>query len=188
MEQRAVLSEEKLQGEVTAEIAQTAKEENELKAVRQVIKTAPTRTTKEPGSFRSSLSQMFQGVAGRFAAMAINAAQILVVLVTVFFGVTFTLTNPRPIFGPMFSLIPERHHGQALIIMQRIAKFVSGWAGATLLGMVTIGLLVFVLMWPILGLMDALVLGLIATILEALPFVGPLLSAMHYCSPSAREA
>jgi len=42
--------------------------------------------------------------------------------------------NPRPIFGAIFLLVPERHHDQALIIMQRIKKFLPGWAGATLLG------------------------------------------------------
>jgi predicted PurR-regulated permease PerM len=44
--------------------------------------------------------------------------------------------------------------------------------------MLTIGLMVFLLMWPIFGFMDALVLGLIAGVLEAVPFVGPLLSAV----------
>jgi predicted PurR-regulated permease PerM len=33
-------------------------------------------------------------------------------------------------------------------------------------------------MWPIFGFMDALVLGLIAGVLEAIPFLGPLLSAV----------
>jgi predicted PurR-regulated permease PerM len=121
---------------------------------------------------------MFQGVAGSFRAVAFNTAQILVVLVTVFFGVTFTLMNPRPIFAAMFSAVPECHHDQTLAIMQRIGKFVPGWAGATLVGMLTIGLLVFLLMWPIFGFMDALVLGLIAGVLEAIPFLGPLLSGV----------
>lgn len=179
MEQQAVLSEEKLQAEVTTEIAQTAAVEGKGKpeAAKPIIKRVPVKTTKEPVSFRSSLSQMLQGVVGRFTEVAFNAAQILIVLVTVFFGVTFTLTNPRPIFGALFSLVPERHHDQALVIMQRIVKFVPGWAGATLLEMITIGFLVFGLMWPIFGFMDALVLGLIAFILEVIPFLGPLLSA-----------
>jgi predicted PurR-regulated permease PerM len=101
-----------------------------------------------------------------------------VVLVTVFFGVTFTLSNPWPIFGALFAVVPERHHPRAMIILQRIAKFMPGWAGSTLLGMLTIGLLVFLLMWPILGFVDALVLGLIAGMLEAIPFIGPILSAV----------
>jgi predicted PurR-regulated permease PerM len=74
--------------------------------------------------------------------------------------------------------VPERHHEQTLIIVQRIGKFVPRWAGTTLLGMLTIGLLVFLLMWPIFGFMDALVLGLIAGLLESVPFLGPILSAI----------
>jgi len=178
MEQQAVLSEEKLQAEVTTEIAETATAEGKPQPAPRTTQPAPLKTTKESGSIRSSLSNMLNGVAGSFTAVAFNAAQILVVLVTVFFGVAFTLMNPRPIIGAMFSLVPECYHDQMLTIVQRIGKFVPRWALATLLGMVTIGVLVFLLMWPILGFMDALVLGLIAGILEAVPYLGPLLSAV----------
>ena len=155
MEQQAVLSEEKLQAEVTTEIAQTATAEGKPEATRRTTKPAPPKATKEEGTIRASLGEMFKGMVGRFAAVAFNGTHILVVLVTVFFGVTFTLMNPRPIFGAMFSLLPAHHHDQALVILQRIGKFVPGWAGATLLGMATIGVLVFLLMWPIFGFMDA---------------------------------
>jgi predicted PurR-regulated permease PerM len=178
MEKQAVLSEEKLQAEVTTEIAQAKSAAGEPEAARRTTASAPVKPDKESGTIRSSLGQMLQGVFGRFAAVAFNATQILVVLVTVFFGVTFTLMNPRPIFGAMFSLVPERHHKLFLTILQRIGKFVPGWAGATLLGMLTIGLMVFLLMWPIFGFMDALVLGLIAGVFEAIPFLGPILSAV----------
>jgi predicted PurR-regulated permease PerM len=178
MEKQVVLSEEKLQAEVTTEIAAEATAAGKPEPARKATAPAPPQSTKESGSLRSGLSQMFQGVSGSFRALAFNTAQIMVVLVTVFFGVTFTLMNPRPIFGALFSLVPERHHAKALTIMQRIGKFVPQWAGATLLGMLTIGLMVFLLMWPIFGFMDALVLGLIAALLEAVPFLGPLLSAV----------
>ncbi len=178
MEQQAVRTEEKLQAEVTTEIAQRAPAAAQPEAAPKITELASSKPAKEPGSLRSSLSQTLQGVAGGFTSVAFNAAQIMVVLVTVFFGVTFTLMNPRPIFGAMFSFVPERHHDQTLTILQRIGKFVPGWAGATLLGMLTIGLLVFLVMWPILGFMDALVLGLIAGVLEAVPYLGPLLSAV----------
>jgi predicted PurR-regulated permease PerM len=178
MEKQAVLSEEKLQAEVTTEIAEEATAAGKPEPAQKATPPVAPQTTKESGSLRSGLSQMFQGVAGSFRAVAFNTAQILVVLVTVFFGVTFTLMNPRPIFGALFSLVPARHHPQALIIAQRIGRFVPNWAAATLLGMLTIGLLTFLLMWPIFGFMDALVLGLIAGVLEAIPFLGPLLSAV----------
>jgi predicted PurR-regulated permease PerM len=180
LEQQALSSEIRLQAEVTTEIAQESAAAGELEVEPAGVDAAPPDPDSEPesGSVRSSLGQMFEGMVGRFTAVAFNGAQILVVLVTVFFGVLYTLMNPRPIFGAVFSLLPERHHDQALTIMRRIGEFVPRWAGATLFGMVTIGLLVFLIMWPIFGFMDALVLGLIAGLFEAVPFVGPLLSAV----------
>jgi predicted PurR-regulated permease PerM len=178
MEQQAELSEERLQAEVTTEIAQAATAAGDPKPARSAARRDPPKPEKEPGSLRSNLSEMLQGVVGRFTEVAFNATQIVVVLVTVFFGVIFTLMNPRPIIGAIFSLVPERHHDQAMNILQRIGQFVPGWAGATLLGMLTIGVLVFLLMWPIFGFVDALVLGLIACVFEAIPFLGPILSAV----------
>lgn len=178
MEQQAVLSEAKLQAEVTTEIAQTAADEGKPKVAPRTTEPAPPKPTKESGSLRSRLSQMIQGVLGSFTAVAFNAAQILIVLVMVFFGVIFTLMNPRPIFGVIFLIVPERHHDQTLTIMQRIGRFVPTWACATLLAMLTVFLLVFLLMCPFFGFVDALVLGLIAGVFEAIPYLGPILSAV----------
>lgn len=176
MEQQAVILEEKLQAEVSTEIA---REDRGVDKPASTPRTTPSALHfEESSSFRSYLNKMFQDMFGSFTAVAFNGAQILVVLVTVFFGVVFMLMNPRPVFGAMFSLLPEEHHQKALIILQRIGKFMPAWAGATALGMLTIGCLVFLLMWPIFGFMDALVLGLIAGFLEAVPFLGPILSAL----------
>jgi predicted PurR-regulated permease PerM len=178
MEHEAVLSEAKLQAEVTSEIALAAKATGQPETARPAPKPVLPRAALDSSSIRSSLSDMLYGVAGGFTSMAFNAAQMLVILVTVFFGVIFSLMNPRPIFGALFSLTPERHHDRVLIIARRIGEFVPRWAGATLLGMATIGVLVFLLMWPIFGVMDALVLGMIAGVLEIVPFMGPLLSVV----------
>ena len=178
MEQQAVQTEEKLQAEVTTEVAQEKAATGEPKATRRTTESASPNASNQSGFIRSSLSQMLQGVAGGFKSMAFNASQIMVVLVTVFFGVIFTLMDPRPIFGAIFSIVPERHHEQTLTILQRIGKFVPTWAFATLLAMLTVGLLVFLLMWLFFGFLDALVLGLIAGVFEAIPYVGPILSAV----------
>ncbi len=185
LEQQAVSSEKKLQAEVTTEIAKEKATEGEPDAEPAPEPPAPNRglqreerPERTSAPVRSGLGQMFEGVAGRFTAVAFDAAQIMIVLVTVFFGVVYTLMNPRPIFGALFSMVPGRHHDQALTIMRRIGEFVPRWAGATLLGMVTIGLLVFLVMWLFFGFADALVLGLIAGILTAIPFLGPMLSAV----------
>ncbi len=181
IEQQSIIFEEKLQAEVSTEIA----EDNSVRGTKNVLSQRqkptplpPPASPKAADTLRTSLSKMIRDALGSFTAVAFNGAQILVVLVTVFFGVIFMLMNPRPIFGMMISFFPERHHDQVVTILQRIGKFVPIWASATLLGMFTIGMLVFMLMWPIFGFMDALVLGLVACVLEAIPFLGPILSAV----------
>lgn len=178
MEKQGVLSEQKLQTEANTVIVREKTAAGDSQAAPRAAETPSPQTPNESGSLRSNLGQMLKIVAGSFTAVALNAAQIMVVLVTVFFGVTFTLMNPRPIFSAIFSFVPERHHERTLSILRRIGKFVPEWALATLLGMATIGTLVFLLMWPIFGFADALGLGLIAGILEAVPFLGPLLAAV----------
>jgi predicted PurR-regulated permease PerM len=175
---QAVHPPEKPQPGATAGIPPAAAAVGGQAAAPGTTEPAPPKTTREPESILSGLSQILQSVASGFKSMALNATQIIVVLITVFFGVTFTLMNPRPIFGAIFSIVPERHHQQTLTILQKIGKFLPTWAFATLLAMLTVGLLVFLLMWPFFGFPDALVLGLIAGVFEAVPYLGPLLSAV----------
>lgn len=178
LEQKASLSEEKLQAEVTTEIKQTLAATGKPQHEVQTTEPDPPNSPDESETIRTRLNEMLQGLIGSFTAIAFNGAQILIVFVTVFFGVIFTLMDPRPIIRSIFLIVPERHHDRTLIIMQRIGKFVPWWAGATLVGMVSIGLLVFLFMWPIFGFMDALLLGLIAGVMTAVPFLGPVLSAV----------
>lgn len=181
MEQQAVISEEKLQDEVSAEIARDTPATGEAAPAPPTIKPprqaeAPSNPEDGDRSLRSRLIGLIQGFFGQIGGVAVNTTQMLIVLVTVFFGVIFTLMNPRPIFGTLFSVVPERHHAQTLVIAQRIARFVPRWAISVLISMLTIGSLFFLLMWPIFGFADALMLGLIACLLSAIPFLGPILS------------
>lgn len=181
MEQKGKISEKKMQVEVRAEIARETSdtEEAEPGPIQVEIPSpieATTTKENEEESIRSNLGEMVDGLFGQVNEMAHNTTEMLVVLVTVFFGVTFTLMNPRPLFGALFSVVPERHHVQTLAIMVRIAKFVPRWAVSVLISMLTIGSLFFLLMWPIFGFGDAVMLGLIAFLLSAIPFLGPLLT------------
>ncbi len=135
-------------------------------------------SAKESGVTGPNASSTLKGVASSLKAVAFNTAEMGVVLVTVFFGVTFTLMNPRPLVWAFFALVPAPRHAHAQVILQRITGFMPNWALATLLSMGTIGLLVFLLMWPLLGFSEALVLGLIAGTFEAVPYIGPILSTV----------
>lgn len=178
MEQHAKRSEVRLQAEVTSEIAKAGTANGDADGEAITTELDPSSSPKESNTIRSSLAQMLRGVVGSFTKVAFNGAQMLVVLVTVFFSVIFTLMNPRPIISALFSLVPMRHHDQAITIMHRICRFAPAWGRSTLAGMLTIGLLVFALMWPLLGIMDAMVLGLVAGLLESVPFLGPTISTV----------
>ncbi len=176
LENMAGLSEEKLQAEVAIEV-------QEVKSAAGLPPTPPAKNTEAEvkpaaptNTIRTGLGQMIQTTVGKFTALAFSAVEIGVVLVTVFFGVTFTLMNPRPVFASIFSVVPEPHHAKATMIVRRIGKFMPNWAMATLLAMAMVGTLVFLLMWPLFGFVDALVLGLIAGVLEAIPYLGPILA------------
>jgi len=177
MEQHAKRTENRMQEEVNTELAKVDKR-NAYDGGEPLPDSEQFNDPNKSSTLRAGLGQMLMGVVGNFTKVAFNGAQILMVLATVFFGVTFMLMNPRPIIGGVFSLVPEVHHEKATAILNRICKFAPSWGGSTLAGMLTIGLLVFLLMWPLLGFMDALVLGLIAGLLECVPFLGPTLSAV----------
>jgi len=106
----------KLQEEVSAEIARDKPATGEAAPAPPTVEPppqdeAPSKPSNEEGSLRSSLVGMIgmiQGVFGQIKGVALNTTQMFIVLVTVFFGVTFTLMNPRPIFGALFSVVPER--------------------------------------------------------------------------------
>lgn len=177
-EKEAARAQQRIEAEVTNEIARTEAPLADPPPVSQPVEPIAPEATGEVGPIRTGLFDLIKGVAGSFMTMAFNATQMVVILLTVFFGVIFTLMNPRPVFRSLFSVVPEPHHPKALSIMRQIGVFVPRWAGATLLAMVIVGFLVFLLMWPIFGFVDALVLGLIAGVFEIVPFLGPVLSIL----------
>jgi predicted PurR-regulated permease PerM len=168
MERKAALSQEKVQKEVNHELGRDGSDVN----------TGNSMQETSGGILRSSLGPILAAITDSFKTVIANAASLLFVAGTVFFGVIFMSLNPRPFIGALFSLIPEQYHAKTLIISQRIAIFVPQWALATVLGMFAIGILVFLAMIPIFGFQDALVLGLIATILESIPYLGAFVSGL----------
>ena len=201
METKAVLSEQRVKEEVTREVQNesptntlvldtNANAKVTIRSTNTTVEAsvesaapppapAPDRAQSASPSFmHSAVSQLLTGVSSSFKSLAINVASMVVVFVTVFFGVVFTLLNPRPLIISFFGLIPQNHHPTTLRVCRRVVEFVPQWALATLLSMLTIGVLTFLIMWPLLGFQDALLLGAIAGILEAIPYIGPILSSI----------
>lgn len=192
-QQKAAVSEQKIKQQVTTEIIEEDAKTNgtDVSTITNAVVNQPPERVEAPanvkqqsqeggsgGFVQSGLSSALSGVAGTFKTLATNAFGFLMIAVTVFVGTIFTLLNPRPIIAFTFGLVPEVHHEKAERIAIRIIDMIPRWAFATLLGMATIGSLVFVAMWLVLGFQDALVLGLIAFVLEAVPYVGPILAVL----------
>ncbi len=179
MEQKAVMTEQRLKREVTTEVAQeTAQTNAPAKPEPEPAMDEPTSEPPAGNLMRSGLGALIGGVTGTFKSLAADAASLVIVIITVFVGVIFTLLKPRPIISMMFAMVPEQHHSHARNILHRIVGFVPRWAAATLMGMAIIGVLIFLAMWPLFGFQDALVLGIIAMVFEAVPYIGPILASL----------
>jgi predicted PurR-regulated permease PerM len=122
--------------------------------------------------------QIFSGVARATHALISGTAGFVLITLTVFIGVIYSLLNPHPIIAAFFGMIPDAGQPAALRVGQRIVEFVPRWALAMVLGMAFIGILVFLTMWLVLGFQDAVVLGLLAFVFEAIPYVGAVLAGI----------
>ena len=167
-----------VQADPTDAIAHAAPASPKTDPAKSAVTDSSVPSDEKPGVFRAAARESLNALVSSFKKFALNTVSLFVIAVTVFFGTIFTLLKPHPIFQALFAWIPERYHSQTLDICQRIARFVPRWAIATLLAMLVVAALVFLSMWPVLGFGNALTLGLISGMLEAVPYLGALVSSI----------
>lgn len=100
-------------------------------------------------------------------------AEVLVVI----FGGIFLAAQPRFYKSGVIKLVP---HAQRAVIgeaMDESEQALRLWLKGQLIAMVVVGALTGIALWA-LGLQSALVLGLLAGLLEFIPFIGPILAAV----------
>ncbi|MDP9422453.1 MAG: AI-2E family transporter [Pseudomonadota bacterium] len=100
-------------------------------------------------------------------------AEILIVL----FGGIYLAAQPRVYKGGVIKLIPAAKRPLVAEAMDESETALRLWLKGQLIAMVAVGLLTGIGLW-LLGLPSALVLGLLAGLLEFVPFLGPILSAV----------
>jgi len=100
-------------------------------------------------------------------------ADILVVLVA---GI-FLAAQPRFYTSGAIKLVPPGKRELAMEAMQDSERALRLWLRGQIIAMVVVGLLTGVGLWA-LGMQSALTLGLLAGVLEFIPFAGPILSAI----------
>lgn len=96
---------------------------------------------------------------------------------TLAFIVLFLLLDKEEIKNGILNLFPPRHREQAKFIAMTISKKVGGYVRGQLLLMFLVGVLTTISL-ALIGLEFAFLLGIIAAILEIVPIVGPILSAV----------
>jgi predicted PurR-regulated permease PerM len=89
----------------------------------------------------------------------------------------YTLADPGPLVRGAVRAAPPEYRGIALRILARISLQLQGWVRATFWMMLIIGVMSGVGLW-LLGVKGALLFGIIAGIGEAIPTIGPIISAI----------
>lgn len=129
--------------------------------LRQIVESARASS----GSF-SSLSNAVLSIGN-------GIAEVLVVL----FGGIFLAVQPRFYRTGAIKLVPPKQRPIVSEAMSESETALQLWLKGQLIAMVVVGTLTGVALW-LLGLKSALVLGLLAGVLEFIPFIGPILAAV----------
>jgi predicted PurR-regulated permease PerM len=106
------------------------------------------------------------------STVAVLTGLILIIFMSIYIG-----SNPKLYHGGLLHLFPHRVRPRAREVLTAVGITLRKWLMAQLVAMVVIGVVTTVVL-KLLGVKAALPLGIIAGLLEFIPMVGPLLSAI----------
>lgn len=111
---------------------------------------------------------------GRYSLSLLSGilAGLLVLVITL-----YTLAHPEPLVRGIVRALPRGWRRTALRVLVRVSAQLQAWVRATFLMMLVIGVLCGAGLWAI-GVQPPLLFGVIAGIGEAIPTIGPILSAI----------
>ncbi|MFQ3548233.1 MAG: AI-2E family transporter [Armatimonadota bacterium] len=121
---------------------------------------------KVSGPLLGGISKATMGAAGAILS------SFLVFIITI-----YVLANPKPLIDGVLSAFDEKTKQRAIIASQKLYSAIKAWVGATVIGMIFIFLLVWIGL-SIIGIKQAFLFALIAGFMEAVPVIGPVISAI----------
>lgn len=118
------------------------------------------------------------GGAAGLLGQAMGIVEALALPLIIFIGALFTLASPNQrLLNPVLRIVPEELRLAWYRIFQLMAERLVGWARGTGLAMLGVGTLSTVALLVI-GVPNALALGLLAGVLEFVPLLGPWVSGV----------
>ncbi|CAA9374927.1 MAG: hypothetical protein AVDCRST_MAG89-4917 [uncultured Gemmatimonadetes bacterium] len=104
---------------------------------------------------------------------AMSFLEALFIPVVVFFGALFALANPNQnLMNPVLRIVRADQRPAVYRVFQLLGERLVGWLRGTALAMLCVGIL-SVILYSLIGVPNALLLGLLNGTLEFIPLVGP---------------
>lgn len=123
--------------------------------------------------FRSNTGGVLSGLGSVVMSIGNALADTLLLLV----GGIFLAARPKLYRTGLIKLVPEEGRGRTAQALDDVWRALRLWLAGRLAAMVLVGLLTGFGLWLI-GVPAALTLGLVAGLLEFIPFIGPILAAI----------
>jgi predicted PurR-regulated permease PerM len=151
-------------------------------AGRQADTTAQTGQSDEgPGGaqvdIRKSLTQQLAGAGRHFFAVFSSTVAVLGGLIIMLFVAIFVAVDPGLYHRGLMHLFPHRARDRAGEVLSATATTLRRWLLMQMVAMLAIGTVTTVVLL-LLDVKGAIALGIIAGLLEFIPYVGPILSAV----------
>ncbi|NUQ69317.1 MAG: AI-2E family transporter [Chthonomonadales bacterium] len=131
----------------------------------------------ENGDIGRWLSNTGNKIASSLGRVSVGAVGALFAALIVFVTALYIVADPKPLLRGVVSAAPERYQRVTLRIIIRVAQQIQMWGRATLWLMLIVGVACGVGLAAI-GVRFALLFGILAGIGEAIPTIGPILTAI----------
>jgi predicted PurR-regulated permease PerM len=132
---------------------------------------------KGGGSLREQLQSHFGEISQYLFPILSTTAEAITGLVLILFIAMYYATDPSLYRKGLLHLVPHRHRSRGREVLVEVGDSMRRWLIARLLAMVIIGVVTGGVM-ALLGIRLAATLGVIAGILEFVPFFGPIVAAI----------
>ena len=117
-----------------------------------------------------------EGVVSRIGSFAMSIGSGIADLLLVLVGGVYLAAQPALYRRGLAKLVPERGRGLAELALDDAGKALRLWLVGRLVAMAVVGLLTGLGLWLI-GVPAALTLGILAALLDFVPYIGPIIAA-----------